>query len=226
MRQKDGREIAHIIMVGQPETTELTIEWVSDELSLLMALERWLLAHDPDVIIGWNVINFDFRLLLRRAEFHKRTLRWGRGQSLMRWRPSGMDDQQGQLILPGRMVLDGIDALKSATFRFERYGLESVAQELLGRGKAIDDPDDRIAEITRLFHHDKPALARYNLEDCRLVLDIFDKVPSDFVFVFAQPANRAGLQIAQAALSRHLRICTCRVCIRQGTSRRIYLRVR
>lgn len=175
LRQKDGREIAHIIMVGQPETTELTIEWVSDELSLLMALERWLLAHDPDVIIGWNVINFDFRLLLRRAEFHKRTLRWGRGQSLMRWRPSRMDDQQGQLILPGRMVLDGIDALKSATFRFERYGLESVAQELLGRGKAIDYPDDRIAEITRLFHHDKPALARYNLEDCRLVLDIFDK---------------------------------------------------
>ena len=70
------------------------------------------------------------------------------------------------------MVLDGIDALKSATFRFERYGLESVAQELLGRGKAIHDPDDRIAEITRLFHHDKPALAHYNLEDCRLVLEI------------------------------------------------------
>jgi len=93
----------------------------------------------------------------------------------MRWRPSRMDDQQGQLILPGRMVIDGIDALKSATFRFERFGLEYVAQELLGRGKAIHDPDDRIAEISRLFHHDKPALAHYNLEDCRLVIEIFDK---------------------------------------------------
>ena len=92
----------------------------------------------------------------------------------MRWRPSRLDDQKGQLILPGRMVIDGIDALKSATFHFDRFGLEYVAQELLGRGKAIHDPDDRITEISRLFHHDKPALAHYNLEDCRLVIEIFD----------------------------------------------------
>ena len=175
LREPDGREISQVIMVGAPQPAEMNIEWVNDEFSLLLALERWWLHHDPDLIIGWNVVNFDFRLLLRRAEFHKHPLRWGRGQSLMRWRPSRMDDQQGQLLLPGRMVLDGIEALKSATFRFERYGLESVAQELLGRGKAIHDPDDRIAEITRLFHHDKPALAHYNLEDCRLVLEIFDK---------------------------------------------------
>jgi DNA polymerase-2 len=162
-------------MVGTAEPSEMNIEWVNNEYSLLLALERWLLRHDPDIIIGWNVVNFDFRLLLRRAEFHKYPLRWGRGQSLMRWRPSRMDDQQGQLILPGRMVIDGIDALKSATFRFDRFGLEYVAQELLGRGKAIHDPDDRIAEISRLFHHDKPALAHYNLEDCRLVIEIFDK---------------------------------------------------
>lgn len=175
LREPDGREISQVIMVGNPQLSDMNIEWVNDEYSLLLALERWFLRHDPDLIIGWNVVNFDFRLLLRRAEFHQHPLRWGRGQSLMRWRPSRTDDQQGQLILPGRVVLDGIDALKSATFRFERYGLESVAQELLGRGKAIHDPDDRIAEITRLFHQDKPALAHYNLEDCRLVLEIFDK---------------------------------------------------
>ena len=73
------------------------------------------------------------------------------------------------------MVIDGIDALKSATYRFDRFSLEFVAQTLLGRGKDIDDPDHRVAEITRLFREDKPALARYNLEDCQLVLDIFDQ---------------------------------------------------
>jgi DNA polymerase II len=174
-REPDGREVTHVIMVGAAQPSEMNIEWVTDEYALLLALERWLLRHDPDIIIGWNVVNFDFRLLLRRAEIHQHPLRWGRGQSLMRWRPSRMDDQQGQLILPGRMVIDGIEALKSATFRFDRFGLEFVAQELLGRGKAIHDPDDRIAEIVRLFHHDKPALAHYNLEDCRLVIEIFDK---------------------------------------------------
>lgn len=175
LREPDGRELSQVIMVGASQPSDMNIEWVQDEFALLLALERWFLRHDPDLIIGWNVVNFDFRLLLRRAEFHKHPLRWGRGQSLMRWRPSRIDAQQGQLLLPGRMVLDGIDALKSATFRFERYGLESVAQALLGRGKAIHDPDDRVAEITWLFHHDKLALAHYNLEDCRLVLEIFDK---------------------------------------------------
>lgn len=173
-RLADGREIHQVIMIGEPQPTELQVEWVKDELALLMALERAIVKIDPDIIIGWNVVNFDFRLLLRRAEVHHRKLYWGRGNSLMRWRPSRLDDQQGQLILPGRMVIDGIDALKSATYRFERFSLESVAQTLLGRGKDIDDPDSRMAEITRLFLHDKPALARYNLEDCKLVMEIFD----------------------------------------------------
>lgn len=43
----------------------MNIEWVNDEFSLLLALERWRLHHDPDLIIGWNAVNFDFRLLLR-----------------------------------------------------------------------------------------------------------------------------------------------------------------
>jgi DNA polymerase-2 len=33
---------------------------------------------------------------------------------------------------------------------------------------------DKVAEITRLFREDKHQLAMYNLEDCRLVLDIFE----------------------------------------------------
>ncbi|MCW8885747.1 MAG: DNA polymerase II, partial [Motiliproteus sp.] len=51
----------------------------------------------------------------------------------------------------------------------------NVAREFLGRGKKIESVDHRGEEISRLFRHDKPALAIYNLEDCRLVLEIFEK---------------------------------------------------
>jgi DNA polymerase-2 len=44
---------------------------------------------------------------------------------------------------------------------------------VLGRGKLIEDVEQRGAEISTLFTEDKEALARYNLEDCKLVWDIF-----------------------------------------------------
>ena len=169
---------ARVIMIGSPEVGadewSTTLEWVADENALLGALEQWFSQHDPDLVIGWNVVNFDFRLLLRRAELNKRRLRLGRGRELCFWRSSRNDPQTGNIIIPGRMVLDGIDTLKSATWQFASYSLDAVASELLGRGKDIEDVANRGEKITELFHSDKEALARYNLEDCRLVWEIFD----------------------------------------------------
>ncbi|CCJ84032.1 DNA polymerase II [Cronobacter dublinensis 582] len=50
-----------------------------------------------------------------------------------------------------------------------------MSQELLGEGKAIDNPWQRMDEIDRRFAEDKPALATYNLKDCELVTRIFHK---------------------------------------------------
>ncbi|NGM24451.1 DNA polymerase II, partial [Roseomonas stagni] len=73
----------------------------------------------------------------------------------------------------GRLIIDGIEALRSATWHFPSFSLEHVAQTLLGEGKAIDTPYQRLDEILRRFAEDKPALARYNLKDCELVTRIF-----------------------------------------------------
>ncbi|MFC5708285.1 DNA polymerase II [Aeromonas eucrenophila] len=188
---------ARVIMIGAPEAGaeawETTIEWVADESALLGALEAWFGRHDPDLVIGWNVVNFDFRLLLRRAELNKRRLRLGRGRELCFWRSSRNDPQTGNVIIPGRMVLDGIDTLKSATWQFASYSLDSVASELLGRGKDIEDVANRGEKITELFHSDKEALARYNLEDCKLVWEIFDHC---HLIAFAiERASLTGLEL-------------------------------
>ncbi|WP_443216373.1 DNA polymerase II [Salinivibrio sp. PR919] len=164
---------SRVIMVGAPQPdAPAWIEWVSDEVSLLSALERWFTTYDPDVVVGWNVIDFDFRLLVKRAQRHQKSLRIGRGGETAYWR-EGNANKSGFISLAGRVVIDGIDALKTATYGFRSWALESVAQTLLGEGKAIDDPHDRMASINRMFHHDKVALATYNLQDCRLVNRIF-----------------------------------------------------
>jgi DNA polymerase-2 len=69
----------------------------------------------------------------------------------------------------GRLIIDGIEALRSATWSFPSFSLENVAQTLLGEGKSIDNPYQRMDEINRMFAEDKPALAKYNLKDCELV---------------------------------------------------------
>ncbi|MGN2672767.1 DNA polymerase II [Aliivibrio fischeri] len=163
-----------IIMVGDSQDSNLSIQWVENEKALLVALESWFYQFDPDIIIGWNVINFDFRLLIQRAKWHKLPFRIGRGNSSLYWRDSDKNRQQGFLSFPGRVVLDGIDALKTATYHFSSWSLESVAQELLKEGKSINDQSDKMSEINRMYREDKLSLAKYNLQDCILVTRIFE----------------------------------------------------
>ncbi|MDP5253537.1 MULTISPECIES: DNA polymerase II [unclassified Vibrio] len=153
------------------DASSTPIQWVTNEKALLIALTEWFDRFDPDVIIGWNVIDFDFRLLFQRAQYHHLAFAIGRGGQKGHYRQS--QQNKGYLTLPGRVVLDGIDTLKTATYHFSSWSLENVAQQLLGEGKAIDDPHDRMAHINHMFAHDKPALAFYNLKDCQLVERIF-----------------------------------------------------
>jgi len=132
------------------------------------------MVHDPDIIIGWNVIQFDFNLLQKRCDFYHIKFAIGRDKRPPRWRQNNTSGQQ-YIDMAGRVILDGIDLLKTATYNFPSFSLDYVATELLGLGKKVDDVDNRIKEITDNFHHDKLALAAYNLEDCRLVTLIFEK---------------------------------------------------
>lgn len=160
------------------------ITWVANESALIAAFCQQLQQCDPDVIVGWSVINFDFRVLVKRAALCKIPLRLGRGNTLARWRESGRsqppsparsaidDSNPGFITIPGRVVIDGIDALKTATYQFDNFSLEHVSQSLLGRGKKVENVHDRMAHISCDFQHNKIKLAAYNLQDCRLVLDI------------------------------------------------------
>ncbi|OBT12072.1 DNA polymerase II [Vibrio sp. UCD-FRSSP16_10] len=166
---------SRVLMIGEPQPSDETpIQWIENEKALLIALVQWFEQFDPDIIIGWNVIGFDMRLLVQRAEQHKMRLNLGRGKQRCYYRQSNQS-QQGFITVPGRVVVNGIDGLKSATYSFDSWSLESVSQTLLHEGKAIHNVHDRMDEINQMFHHDKLSLAKYNLQDCVLVNKIFEK---------------------------------------------------
>lgn len=179
-----------VLMQGEGNDTD-TLRYVPDEKALLREFIAVVAEYDPDIFIGWSVVGFDFRVLDARAKALRIPLTLGRDKQAMQLHESG----QGKLFvrMSGRIVLDGIDTLKGATYQFESFSLENVSRILLDRGKLIDHVDDRGGEIQRLFREDKEALARYNLEDCKLVWDIFEK--ADLINYLVERARLTGLPL-------------------------------
>jgi len=170
----NNNEFKHVFMKGQsPPSVQDWISYYADEKSLLLQFISFVKQHDPDIIIGWHVIGFDLKFLEDRAVFHGIPLRIGRGFKNLRIheKRSGLYAAE----IEGRLVIDGPQTLRTAFYKFENYKLETVARELLGRGKDITPEKDKVAEIERRFKEDKEALAFYNLEDSVLVTEIFRK---------------------------------------------------
>jgi DNA polymerase-2 len=167
--QKDSRRV---FMLGEGASQD----WVSSHGSqqeVLEAFLEWLAQYDPDVLIGWNVVNFDLWYLQRLADHLGVRLALGRDKRVAHWRDLDDDGMRKTVQFPGRVVLDGIELLRAAFYRFESFSLENVSRELLGEGKLLSGRD-RGHEITDLFRLDKSALAQYNLKDCELVSEIFE----------------------------------------------------
>lgn len=193
-----------VYMLGSPNGddsgVDFQLEYCDSRTLLLKKLNEWFARHDPDAIIGWNVVQFDLRVLHEHARRLAVPLKLGRGGEEMQWREHGSGNHYFASAA-GRLIIDGIESLRSATWSFPSFSLENVAQTLLGEGKSIDNPYQRMDEINRMFTEDKPALAKYNLKDCELVTRIFAKTELltfllERASVTGLPADRSGGSVA------------------------------
>ncbi len=188
----------HVYMLGPPNGNpdtprDFILEYVDSRPMLIQKLNQWLADFDPDVIIGWNVVQFDLRVLQKHAERYHIPLRFGRGGGELEWREHGFKQGHFFAAAAGRLIIDGIEALKTAFWNFPSFSLENVSQTLLGEGKASDSPYQRLEEIEQRFREDKPALAHYNLKDCELVTRIFAK--TELMPFLLERASVTGLAV-------------------------------
>ncbi|WP_178076749.1 DNA polymerase II [Pseudomonas sp. B28(2017)] len=193
-----------VYMLGPPNgddsQVDFQLEYCDSRTLLLKKLNEWFARFDPDAIIGWNVVQFDLRVLHEHARRLAVPLKLGRDGEEMQWREHGSGNHYFASAA-GRLIIDGIEALRSATWSFPSFSLENVAQTLLGEGKSIDNPYQRMDEINRMFAEDKPALAKYNLKDCELVTRIFARTELltfllERASVTGLPADRMGGSVA------------------------------
>lgn len=187
-----------VFMVGEADPSdgysndlpEMDIRWCATAKACLQQFMQWLKTDDPDILIGWHVVQFDCWVLYKLCQRWGVPFALGRGKQLPHWREDNsnsqtttsavadmanpvFDGKRRYLQVPGRVVLDGIELLRIAFYQFDSFSLQHVAQALLGEGKLLEH-DNRGQAIAQLFEQDKRALARYNLQDCRLVWEIFD----------------------------------------------------
>jgi DNA polymerase-2 len=160
-------------MIGSG-ANEGVIRFCKDEADCIRQFLAFIAHEDPDIIIGWNVIDFDLWMLQQRCEALNIPFILGRegNAKIMESQRKGV----GKIArVPGRVVMDVPFMLRAYYHTFEEYSLDFVAGELLGEHKTITlKGSEKIAEIDRLFAIDTAALARYNLDDTRLTRKIFD----------------------------------------------------
>ncbi|MFC1744553.1 DNA polymerase II [Candidatus Riflebacteria bacterium] len=163
-----------------------------DERTLLLNFFKAVDSYDPDIFIGWNIVGFDFPFLAQKCLNLGLTLGMGLLQEEVKVLPASEKNQLPTILVPGRAVIDGIQAFKGAMIKCEDYKLDTVAKERLGREKLITKVgQDKIDEIDSLFKNDKKALAHYNLEDSILVLELFQK--DEIIDLQLQRLQKCGL---------------------------------
>lgn len=172
-RSKELNEDRTIVLGQGTDTPD--VKFSMKQEGLLNFFTAAVKRLDPDIFTGWNVIGFDFHFLDKKSKELKCPMALGRNN-----RPLDMfQSARGEwhVKLEGRVVIDGPWSMKMNFFSFESFKLNHVAKELLGSGKDIDEDEtfDKWGEIERRFREDKMALARYNVMDATLVLDIFEK---------------------------------------------------
>lgn len=172
----------------------------ADEGSAIEAFVERVRSFDPDVFTGWNVVDFDINVLLRIAKREKVELAIGRGTDRVFTRPARGYFGSGQAMVPGRLVLDGMDLVRGAFIPFKEYSLDAVAHEVLGEGKAVEgDVRDRAGEIMEHYENDLDAFALYARTDSRLAYEIVERL--NLVTLASVRSKLTGMTMDRVAAS-------------------------
>jgi DNA polymerase elongation subunit (family B) len=137
----------------------------SNETDMLNAFSQYMIEVDPDIITGWNFIEFDLPYILKRMTVI------GLDPMKMGRLAGKMGDRADKL--RGRVIFDLLTAYKRihvAEGQEVSYRLDAVAEHQLGEHKVKYD-----GNLTDLRRLDPKKLVEYNWKDVELCVKINNK---------------------------------------------------
>jgi DNA polymerase II len=144
------------------------------ESGLLRGFKERLLELDPDIITGWNVIDFDFIVLKKRFEYHDINFNISRTGKPLTIRQGKDFLSESKASAVGRVILDGISILKQSFLILEDYKLNTVAKKVLNKEK-LDMGENFWDRFEEELEKNPQNIVDYNLLDAQLVLEILAK---------------------------------------------------
>ncbi len=160
--------------IGKPLNNAIT---VNTEKELLEKFAELVLVIDPDIITGWNLIDFDLKVLKQKFDEYKIPFVLGRSDWPCKLELNSEFMRDSSADFAGRMVIDGIVLLKTSFIKLENYKLDTAATEFLGKKKIIGS-ENKGENIDKYYKTNQQKLVDYNLEDSEFVYEIVHKTNS------------------------------------------------
>ncbi|WOF15687.1 DNA polymerase [Methanoplanus sp. FWC-SCC4] len=144
-----------------PSYSNHNIRIYQGEYAMLSAIVEYISEKDPDVLSGWNFVDFDIPYILKRMEI------LGINEDSLARIPG----QGARNPARGRSLFDLLTAYKKMQgSRKESYRLDAIGEEELGEGKIR-----YTGTISDLWENDPQKLIDYNLKDVELCVGINKK---------------------------------------------------
>ena len=202
-----GENYEKTFFVGKSQQKIKNTIFCKDEEECLLKFKEEILKQDPDVITGWNIIDFDLAYLKNLFHKYKIPFDIGRTNDEASLRLESGFFKSSSANIPGRQVLDAFNLIKDKFIKeapsiknaeFESFSLESVSQALLGSGKLIKGKD-RHSKIEKIYETDQQKLVEYNILDCKLAYEILKK--TDMLTLAIERSQLTGLTLNKLGAS-------------------------
>ena len=162
-----------LVLVARRTKKRKDILPFENEKEMLEEFLRIVERFDPDVIVGYNINNFDLPYLLDRLRENKLSRNLGRCKD----KPASSKKvgSRTRNYIPGRVVVDVYELVKESAgkglLRLKRFGLGDVSKALLGEDK-IDIKHSEISKYWRGSEEQLNELINYTRKDAILALRI------------------------------------------------------
>ena len=181
-----------LVLVNKKERSEIEdVLFFQNEKEMLQTFLKIVNEYDPDIIVGYNIISFDFPYLKKR--FEKNGLKFILGRIKKEAKVEKVGEEKYKVSIPGRIVFDVYLSIKEfskkGAFNFKRLGLDDVSKIVLGEGKIFVE-HSKIIKYWNEGGEKFKELINYASKDAELALKLFYKL--NLFPIYVQLARISG----------------------------------
>ncbi len=122
-----------LVLSAKPVKTGSDVIACSDEKEMMKKFIEIVNDYNPDIVIGYNINNFDLPFIVKRLEVLQLPRDFGRTEKNVFCRKLALGHTCSMI---GRVVVDPYEIIKKDPWvKFKRYDLGTIAKAMLGEGK-------------------------------------------------------------------------------------------